>query len=158
MTYVRFSNAENRCWEWHDPEGETKFEQGSYPTLKVNGKSFKVHRLSYWFFVGPIPDPSIYVCHRCDNTLCVRPDHLFLGTHTDNMRDAKLKGRLNKETQMKAGEENTNAKLTWEQVRKIRTRYAKGTHTQEQLALVFGVDRSTISNIVRNRIWRETNV
>lgn len=155
MTYVRLSNGDNRCWEWHDPTGEVKFKNGEYPTFKVGGKTYKTHRLSYWFFVGPIKTASLYVCHRCDNTLCVRPDHLFLGTHEDNMRDAKNKGRLNEATQFKKGEDSADAKLTWAQVREIRKRYRDGTHNATQLGKIYGVNRSTISHIVRNKTWKE---
>lgn len=66
-----------------------------YGSLTVNGKRTSVHRLSYQEAYGAIPN-GLHVCHHCDVRCCIRPDHLFLGTDADNLRDASLKGRLKK--------------------------------------------------------------
>lgn len=77
----------NNCWNWkayirHDGRGEFSF----------NSKAEKAHRISHLLFKGNIPE-GLHVLHKCDNPKCVKPSHLFLGTHADNMRDCKAKGR-----------------------------------------------------------------
>lgn len=80
----RFEQGE--CWETVlEPNQE-------YPKIKIMGRKVLVHRISYSVHVGPIPD-GMYVLHKCDNPRCHRPDHLFLGTSQDNMKDMVSKGR-----------------------------------------------------------------
>lgn len=77
----------NGCWEW---------QAGRYPTgygqFYYQGHKIGAHKFAYLTEVGPVPD-GMYVCHKCDNPCCVRPDHLFLGTNSDNQFDAVSKGR-----------------------------------------------------------------
>lgn len=82
-------NPENGCWEWTS----SICSQTGYGKFLFNGKKdYGAHRASYILLVSEIP-PGDWVLHHCDNRKCVNPDHLFLGNHTDNMRDAQAKGR-----------------------------------------------------------------
>jgi hypothetical protein len=78
---------EHACWEWIGSK-----LKDSYGQLKVNNKTTRAHRLAYELFKGSIPK-NMWLCHTCDNRGCVRPEHLFLGSPTDNVRDMINKGR-----------------------------------------------------------------
>lgn len=80
----------HECWEWTG----ARFRRG-YGHLNTIGRAEKqAHRISWELNFGPIPN-AMWVLHRCDNPSCVRPDHLFLGTRSDNMLDCLAKGRHN---------------------------------------------------------------
>jgi len=74
------------CWIWMGSTSK------GYGGIKIKGKMKKVHRVLWELTNGPIPK-GMFVLHKCDITECANPDHLFLGTHTDNMRDMIQKGR-----------------------------------------------------------------
>lgn len=75
------------CWLWTG-----SLNRFGYGKFYARGASWLAHRFSYELRIGPVPE-QLHVCHKCDVTQCVNPDHLFLGTHADNMRDKSLKGR-----------------------------------------------------------------
>lgn len=79
------------CWEWQGPRNHA-----GYGRVGVDRSRLFVHRVSLYLWNGTEvpPWPEAEVGHHCDNPPCVRPDHLFVGTHADNMRDAQIKGRI----------------------------------------------------------------
>jgi Mor family transcriptional regulator len=94
------------------------------------------------------------VCHKCDNPPCVNPDHLFLGTHAENMKDMGDKGRRIGKAQ---GEESGRARLAAEQIVEIRRRYAEGGISYRDLAARYGVGKNTIQAIIQRRSWRHVD-
>lgn len=121
-----------------------------YGRIQWAGRMTLVHRISYTLFVGEIPE-GMCVCHHCDNPPCVNPDHLFLGTNLDNIRDKVRKGR-NVVIPM-YGEENPGSVLKEWQVRMIREMYATKLWTLKAIASRFNVSFQLISLIVNRKIW-----
>lgn len=76
------------CWLWTGA-----LNNMGYGMLMVNGKRMLAHRASYEVNVGPIPD-GLFALHACDTPSCVNPNHITLGTQTDNMRQAAARGRI----------------------------------------------------------------
>jgi hypothetical protein len=76
------------CWEW-----QGRRDRWGYGRITVRHRRYSVHRLAASLFLGFELSSELHVLHRCDNPCCFRPDHLFLGTHADNMRDRQTKQR-----------------------------------------------------------------
>ena len=145
------------CWEW------TAFVNKGYGYGRAPWTaSRQAHRISWVLHFGPVP-PGLLVCHRCDNRICVRPDHLFLGTTDDNMADMVAKGRsasgerngLRKHPdRAPRGERQAFAKLTTADVLAIRAAKAEGERATK-LATKYGVSVGHIYNLCsRQRAWR----
>jgi hypothetical protein len=130
------------CWVWtglKDHWGYGKIGVSIAPD-RSGQRMERAHRVSFRLAHGRDPDPDLFVCHRCDNPSCVRPDHLYEGTHEQNMADMIDRGR---ET---SGTRNAQAKLTTEQVQEIRRRRDAGDRIQK-VADDFGVSISQVSRI-----------
>ena len=114
----------------------------------------RAHRVTFQHFNGAIP-AGMFVCHHCDTPSCCNPDHLFLGTNQDNMRDCWSKGRGSKPPRNPhvVGSAHPGAKLNESQVVEIRRLRREGW-TLQSLAEKFGVGDVTILNVARRTRWR----
>ena len=120
---------------------------------KENKRYVSPHRFYFEKLVGPIPE-GLCVCHKCDNKLCVNPEHLFLGTQKDNMQDCAKKNRLGPNNHKHpSGEKLSFSKLTNEQVKLIRCEYTAGSG--DRLAARYNVSASAIYAVMRGRTWKE---
>lgn len=131
----------------------TDLASKQYPTIRVNGNKKLLSRVMYEICNGEIPE-GMLVCHKCDNPGCVNPSHLFLGTQQDNMTDMVSKGRSNKTKGFKRGSENSQSKLTEEQVIEIKSLLAEGNLSQPKIANLFCISRSTVQAIKESKVWR----
>jgi hypothetical protein len=125
------------CWIWLGAPWTKGYGRAFY-----QGQTWRAHRLAYSLTYGIIPK-GLVVCHRCDTRLCVRPDHLFLGSIRDNHRDAMRKGRNS------SGEIHGSAKLTQADVLAIQQSHERSG----VLAQRYGVDRTTIGRARYGRSW-----
>lgn len=121
------------------------YTQDGYGRLRWNGERV-THRIAYILANGPIDD-DLQVLHRCDTPACIRPDHLFLGTHTDNMKDMVAKRRSN------YGVRNGGAKLTPEQVIEMRRLYATQYYSHADLAVMYDISETQVRRILSGRKW-----
>lgn len=128
----------NGCWIWTGCK-----DNRGYGVFRLDGKTQKCHRISK---LGNTIT-KLFVCHTCDNPSCVRPDHLFLGNHNDNMKDRDIKGRTLK------GEFNAGSKLTEQQVLEIRNTEF-GYLLIDQLATKYNVNPETIRRILKRKSWK----
>lgn len=150
MTLIeRFENSfipepMSGCWLWI---GSGNIH--GYGQIHRNRRLVGAHRASWELYRGPIPN-GLCVCHRCDTPPCVNPQHLFLGTKSDNTVDMYAKGRGH--IPIAIGVLNGRAKLTPEQVTEIRA--LAPVVSQRRLAVRFGVARTTIQWIQNGAHWR----
>jgi hypothetical protein len=129
------------CWLWIG-----SIDGRGYGRIIMGGRHLIAHRHVLKLAGVSVPDGSV-VCHKCDARLCVRPDHLFVGTQADNMRDMHAKGRA------AVGERMPTASLTDAQVRGIRFLATLG-RKQNTMARQYGVSTMVISRVVRRESWK----
>lgn len=132
------------CWPW-----TKSLRKSGYGQCWDGRRVRAAHRVAWELTFGPIP-AGAHVCHRCDNPLCCKPAHLFLGTGADNMADMVAKGRSLR------GERHPGAKLTEEDVLEIRRLYAPPRRhgIVREIARRFGVTPSAVAAIGSGRCWQ----
>ena len=122
------------CWQW-----KAQLFPNGYGSFLFRGRKVKAHRIVWKLTYGEIPE-GMKVCHHCDNRACMNPEHLFLGTQRDNIRDMMAKGRSSTVGAPQIGEANRNARLTQEQVQTIRNSALRG----KTLAELYSISLSQI--------------
>ena len=128
-------NWETGCIEWTGLK--LSFGRGHMPFRR---KASQVHRVSYMLHYGPIP-VGLFVCHTCDNPICFNPDHLFLGTHQDNMRDMAIKDR-------------TRARVHLSDILEIRRLRSECKLSAKDLSELYGMSTNTIWGIIKKRSYK----
>lgn len=126
------------CWEWRGGRGKH-----GYGGFWLDGVMCSAHRASYELHIGPIP-LGMHVCHRCDHRSCVNPQHLFLGTNADNVRDRVVKGRT------PSGPAHYKTKFTHTDIDAIRS----DGRPHLAIAQHYGVAHGTIGAIKRGENWK----
>lgn len=145
------------CWLWLGPTSRTN--KMVYGTIGIGrGRTYKAHRISWTLHNGDIP-AGIFVLHRCDNPLCVNPQHLFLGTHADNMADMAKKGRARTGPKEKKarGESIWKSKILEGDIREIFKLY-RGGEKSKNIAKKFGISQNQILCILRRQYWAHVEV
>lgn len=137
------------CWLWTGAKRSGTHTYGVLRTGPRSGGTDEVaHRVSWELHIGPIP-PGLWVLHHCDNPPCVRPDHLYIGTASDNVADRQRRHRH----WSHAGEHHPFHKLTEQDIRSIRSARAEGQLLRE-IAARYNITIGAVANIAARRSWR----
>lgn len=140
--------VKENCWTWVGTIMKHG-RQSPYGMISIKRKMYLAHRVSYFLFNNINPKQN-KVLHRCDNPRCVNPDHLFLGTQKDNVRDMMQKGRAIKSK----GESHYKSILTREIVDKIRKDKIDGL-TYSQLMVKYNLkSKGHLGKILSFKVWR----
>jgi len=148
----RFFNKVDKqldCWIW------TASTRSGYGAFKVFGKTQSAHRISWEVHNNRSVPEGKLVCHKCNNKLCVNPEHLYIGTYSDNSKDAVQAGVRNS-YKYACGEKAGTAKLTQANILKIVKLHEQGL-SHKEIAKKFKVGTCTIGNILRGESWKHIN-
>ena len=145
----RVAVDDSGCWIWQGAIKNTSGKSLAYGWITYRSKQMNAHRAAWIVNFGEIPD-EMFECHTCDVPRCVNPEHLFLGSPSDNMRDMWAKKRHSSPTLGIIG--SRSAKLQLREVVQIRELLAAGK-MQRDIAAKFGVTQSSISLINAGKNW-----
>lgn len=141
MTFFEI-NAVSGCWEWLGKK------RGGYGMFSADHKNHLAHRLMYVKYNGNIPENK-NVCHKCDNPSCVNPQHLWLGTHQENMTDMITKKRDKKSY----GSANHLATITEKEAREIKIKHKEGMNMRE-IHRALNISYRVIQHICAGESWK----
>ena len=131
--------SDSECWNWVGSASD------GYGNIRINNEIYQAHRISYYIHYK---DPGeLLVCHECNNTFCVNPQHLFLGTVSNNMQHAFDTGNKSNK-----GSLNSQTRLLESHILEIRKLH--GTMTQKEIGEIYCVSESTINEIINRKRWR----
>lgn len=136
-------DPETWCWNW-----VKALTTNGYGVLTVDKIQYRAHRLSYSVFIDEIPD-GLEICHKCDNHRCCNPDHLFIGTHRENMADMVKKGRQ----RSIYGSEHCGSKITEADALQIRELSESGIPGY-RIAELYNISKSNVSMIINRHTWK----
>lgn len=139
------------CWQWSGSTAK------GYGRFGYSGISRPAHRIAFTLTHGEIPY-GMFVCHHCDNPLCIRPSHLFLGTHDQNMSDMARKKRSRNGGMAPRGDSHGRSVLTDNEVRQLLLMYSVGW-SYLYLSEFFSITRQHVGVLVsgkqRKHVFRE---
>jgi hypothetical protein len=148
MKQITYEITDQGCWNctshYIKPNG--------YPLIVYKGKRITMSRYMYLIHKGNIPK-GLEIRHKCDNRKCINPDHLEIGTHSDNMQDMIKRDRR----QHQVGIKNPNAKLKESIVIRILKLYKSGL-TQKVIANKCNIDPRTVNKIIHKKTWKHINL
>jgi hypothetical protein len=147
MQILQRIKKQDGCWIWQGAKTSS-----GYGVIRINGQQHYAHRLVNRIFNETSTQKKPFVCHKCHEPSCVNPEHLYLGSHEDNMEDAKDNGEIGKSRLI--GEDHGTSKLTKNNVLEIRNKYETGDYTHQQLADEYNIGRSQIGKILRGENWQ----
>lgn len=140
----KVSASDSGCWIWLGHAADKR-----YGFFKVNNQSYIASRIAYYIEYDIDPGNKL-VCHECNNTFCVNPEHLYLDNQSGNMKKAYDENRKSNK-----GENHPCSRLNELQVKQIKTLLLTTEMTHKEIAQEFGVSKSTIDMININKIWKE---
>lgn len=146
--FAKVRKDKSGCWLF-----EACRDRLGYGAFRLRGKIIRSHRVAWELHNGPIPSAA-HVLHKCDVRNCVNPEHLYIGTHADNMRDRRDRGRDRLPKPIK-GEKHHKAVLTERIVREMRLLRSRDGLYYRQIAAIFNVNFGTAYAAINRASWRE---